>query len=153
MEPFPHQYSVSGFAGASGDVELGSKGLPLLHTAPPPRFGGPGDLWSPETLLVGAVADCFILTFQAVTRASGLKWIWIECDVTGTVDRVDRVPRFTTFRLRAHLMVPEGVDAGLARRVLEKAERSCLISNSLNAPVNLELDVQTPASHHVIETT
>jgi organic hydroperoxide reductase OsmC/OhrA len=30
------------------------------------QLGGPGGQWSPETLLVAAAAECFILTFRAV---------------------------------------------------------------------------------------
>ena len=40
------------------------------------EFGGPGDLWSPETMLAGAVAGCFILTFRAAARASSASIPW-----------------------------------------------------------------------------
>src|SRR6185437_15854167 len=59
MQPFPHRYEVSARASAEGDVTLESYQLPALKSASPAEFGGPGDRWSPETLLVGAVADCF----------------------------------------------------------------------------------------------
>jgi hypothetical protein len=37
--------------------------------AAPAEFGGPGDQWSPESLLAGAIASCFALTFRFVARA------------------------------------------------------------------------------------
>ena len=141
MKDLPHHYSVQASAGAEAGVTLTAAGLPALATASPAEFGGPGDRWSPETLLVGAVANCFILPFRAVTRASKLPWTALRCDVTGTLNRVDRVTQFTSFNLRAQLCVPPGTDGALAQRSIEKAEHACLIANSLKAPVHLQLQI------------
>jgi organic hydroperoxide reductase OsmC/OhrA len=70
MHPLPHHYNVSIRAGEEGSVEITSPGLSTLVSAPPVEFGGPGDLWSPETLIVAAVADCFVFTFRAIAAAS-----------------------------------------------------------------------------------
>ena len=145
MYALPHHYRVKGTGRITEDVELTAEGLAMLPSAPPAEFDGPGDRWSPETLLVGAVADCFILTFRAVARASKLPWLSLDCDVTGTLDRVDGVLQFTHFEMTAHLVVSAGVDAAAARRALEKAERNCLISRSLKAGVVLDATVQIAA--------
>jgi organic hydroperoxide reductase OsmC/OhrA len=137
MQAFPHHYTVSADGSGTGDVELKADGLPTLQSASPIPFDGPGDRWSPETLLVAAVGDCLILTFRAVARASGFAWTSLECDVTGTLDRVERTTRFVAFEVRARLHVPSGTDPDRARQVLEKAERSCLISNSLSGTIHL----------------
>ena len=151
MHAFPHRYRVSAAGQISGEVELTAARLPVLRSASPAEFDGPGDRWSPETLLVGALADCFILTFRAIANASKLSWTSLDCDVIGTLDRVDRVTQFTHFDMTAHLVVPAGVDADAARRALDKAERSCLISSSLKASIALEAEVETaqPAEQHV----
>jgi peroxiredoxin-like protein len=141
MQAFPHRYRVNGSGSVTGEVELSADRLIMLRSASPAEFDGPGDRWSPETLLVGAVADCFILTFRAIAKASGLSWVSLECDVTGTLDRVDRVTRFTDFAIAARLIVPGKRDTERARHALEKAERDCLISRSLKAAVSLEATV------------
>jgi organic hydroperoxide reductase OsmC/OhrA len=141
MQEFPHHYTVTAAGALDGDVELTAERLPRLRSRSPAEFGGPGDRWSPETFLVGAVADCFILTFRAVARASKLSWTSLQCDVTGTLDRVDRAIQFTHLDIHAHLTVPAGTDPDQANRALEKAERSCLISNSLKAAIHLEPEV------------
>jgi len=146
MDPFPHKYSVSVAARAEGDVDLEGPRLPALRSAPPAEFGGPGDRWSPETLLVAAVADCFALTFRAIASASRLPWISLTCEGEGTVERPERVTQFTGFVLRARLLVPDGVDQEQARRALERAERACLVTNSLKAGVRLEAEVEVSAS-------
>ena len=145
MHALPHRYRVKGTGRITGDVELAAERLTMLRSASPAEFDGPGDRWSPETLLVGAVADCFILTFRAIANASKLSWLSLDCDVTGTLDRVDRVMQFTHFDLTAHLVVPAGVNAEAARHALEKAERNCLISSSLKAAVALDARVEIAA--------
>lgn len=145
MHALPHRYRVKGTGRITGDVELTAERLTMLRSASPAEFDGPGDRWSPETLLVGAVADCFILTFRAIANASKLSWLSLDCDVTGTLDRVDRVMQFTHFDLTAHLVVPAGVNAEAARHALEKAERNCLISSSLKAAVALDARVEIAA--------
>ena len=145
MHALPHRYRVKGTGRITGDVELTAERLIMLRSASPAEFDGPGDRWSPETLLVGAVADCFILTFRAIANASKLSWLSLDCDVTGTLDRVDRVMQFTHFDLTAHLVVPAGVNAEAARHALEKAERNCLIASSLKAAVALDARVEIAA--------
>jgi hypothetical protein len=48
--------------------------------------------------MVAAVADCFVLTFRGIAGVSRLPWASVECSVTGTVDRVERVTQFGSRR-------------------------------------------------------
>ena len=48
-----------------------------------------------------------------------------------TIDRSDGVIRFTGLELRARLVLPADGDTDRAKRLLEKAEAACLITNSL----------------------
>ncbi len=146
MKSLPHHYAIAASSGAKGNVDLTSPGLTPIDSAPPAEFGGPGDRWSPETLLVAAVADCFILTFRAIARASKLDWVSLSCDVDGVLDRVDNVTRFTEFRLRAVLDAPPGTDEQKVLRLLEKSERSCLITKSLTAENHLDATVRIAES-------
>ena len=141
MERYPHRYSVGASADTEGSVTISSDRLPSLITAPPQQFGGQGDEWSPETLLVAAVADCFILTFRAIARASKLKWSHLSCTTEGVLDRMDGVTRFTEMLIRANLQLLESQDKERGYRLLEKAEKSCLITCSLIAGSKLESQV------------
>ncbi len=141
MQDLPHHYHVTASSEQEGNVLLKAEELPQLISAPPAEFGGPGDQWSPEHLLVAAVADCFILTFRAIARASKLEWIDLKAPTEGTLDRVERVTRFTAFTVKAILTVPAGTDLEKARRLLEKAESACLITNSLNTENHLEIEI------------
>lgn len=143
MDPLPHHYSVSATGAADGPVPVSSPSLSTIFSAPPAEFGGPGDLWSPETLLLAAVADCYVLSFRAVAAASRFDWIELSCDTEGTLDRVERVTRFTEIVNRVTLKVAAGASEETANRLLQKAEDVCLISNSLSATVHLETAIES----------
>lgn len=138
MHPYPHQYTVHATAEPTGDVPLTAAGLPPIPTAPPAEFDGPGDRWSPETLLCGAVADCFVLSFRAVARASKLDWNSLDTRVEAKLDRVEGRTFFTEIVVHATLRVPLGTDEGRATKLMEKAEHVCLVSNSLVAQRRLD---------------
>ncbi len=141
MTEYPHDYHASASAQAEGLISLECENCPELHSAAPATFGGPGNQWSPEDLLVGAVADCFVLSFRAIARMSKLEWISLTCKASGTLDRVDRSPQFTAFELTTDLVVPEGTDTDRAQRLLEKAEQACFITNSLKAESHLTTNI------------
>ena len=101
MQDFPHHYKVAAKANPEGTVMLSSDGLDDLASAAPAEFGGPGDRWSPETLLAAAVADCFILGFKAIARASRFPWNSLRCDVEAVLERIDHVTRFTASQAHA----------------------------------------------------
>jgi organic hydroperoxide reductase OsmC/OhrA len=141
MQQLPHSYVVSASAEAESNVTLSSDGLESVASAPPEAFGGPGDLWSPETLLVAAVADCFILSFRAIARASAFSWSDLQCRVDGTLDKVDRENRFVAFTVHASLTIGSDADEAKGEKLLHKAEQLCLITNSLIADSHLSVEI------------
>jgi organic hydroperoxide reductase OsmC/OhrA len=141
MQDYPHHYVVSADAPAKGEISVSSNGLETLPSLAPAEFDGPGDLWSPETFLVAAVADCFILTFRAIARGSHFEWNSVSCEVDGVLDRVDRVTRFTEFHVRVTLHVPEGTDQHKAERLVQKSDHVCLVNNSLTAETLLTMKI------------
>jgi organic hydroperoxide reductase OsmC/OhrA len=145
VHPFPHVYSVAADAQSTGNVTLTAARVAAISSAPPAEFDGPGDLWSPEGLLCAAVADCFVLTFRAIARASKFEWTTLRCRVDGVLERADGVTKFTRFTTHATLTVPTGAEADKARLLMDKAEHGCLVSNSLTAARELVAEVITAA--------
>jgi organic hydroperoxide reductase OsmC/OhrA len=145
MQPYPHTYEAAAHGAPTGSVAVTSPRLETLSTAPPAEFGGPGNRWSPETLLVAAIANCFVLTFRALARTvADFRWQGLECRVEGVLDRVEGVTRFSRFVTRATLTVAGGADEARARRLLERAEDGCLIANSLCGTRHLEVTIVAP---------
>jgi organic hydroperoxide reductase OsmC/OhrA len=141
MQAYPHIYKARAESRPGETVFLNSDGLETLPSAAPAEFGGPGDKWSPETLLIAAIADCFVLTFVAISRASKLEWNKLDCSVEGVLDRVENITRFTEFRIQAKLEIPAGTDEAKSRHILEKSESVCLITNSLSGSKSLETEI------------
>ena len=142
MQELPHHYKIEASAERDGDAALSCERLDTIPFAPPAEFGGPGNRWSPETLLVAAVASCFILSFRAIARASKFQWNSLKCEVVGTLDRVEGTMKFTKFTVHATLGVPQDANEELAHRLLEKAEKTCLVTNSLSGDTQLAAAVR-----------
>jgi peroxiredoxin-like protein len=143
MHPFPHRYSVNASIRPDGDVPLSAPGVRVIESASPKEFDGPGNQWSPEGLLTAAVAVCFALSFRAIATASKFSWHSLEVRTEGTLDRVDGKMRFTRFDTHAKLHAAAGADVARAKRLLEKAETSCLVANSLNGERHLTMEVKS----------
>ncbi len=142
MQGLPHDYTATASSTAESLVTASVEGQPDLTLAPPSGFGGPGDIHSPEDLQVAAVASCFILSFKAIARASKLEWESLQVSVSGTLDQVERAIQFTGFTTHARLTLPAESSRDKAERLLEKAEQSCFITNSLRAASALEIELE-----------
>jgi peroxiredoxin-like protein len=138
MSPLPHRYTTVGSGGPSGYARARATAFPDIRLAQPTQYEGPGDAWTPEHLLLAAVEACFIFTFRAIASAAHLNFEYLEVTTEGTVDRKDRVTRFTEIVLRPRLTISDEVDPEHAIRLLDKAERACLVSASLMTPVRIQ---------------
>ena len=141
MQDYPHRYKAAARGGVDGTIDTSSPGLEIIPAMAPPEFDGPGGKWSPETLLVASVANCFILTFRAIARASKFEWNSITCEVVGVLDRPERVTRFTEFHIDVSLHLPAGADGHKAHHLAEKSEQVCLVTNSLTGQKILNVAV------------
>jgi organic hydroperoxide reductase OsmC/OhrA len=146
MHPFPHHYRAQARAAGTGRVMVGAEGVPEIESNAPPEFGGPPGYWSPETLLVAAIADCFILSFRASARASKLAWLSLAVDVEGVLDKADGTTLFTRFTISPRLVVAPGTSETLAQGVLQHAKRLCLVTNSLSGECELVPTVHVVAN-------
>ena len=142
MKPLPHRYEILLEGTPTGYATVSAEGLPTLRLASPAEFGGPGDVWSPEQLLLAAVETCFLLTLRVVAQASKVKFTALDVRAEGAVNRtVDGVLRFTEIVLHARLTVAPGIDRCRAMRALENSERACLFAASLSTPVKLQAEI------------
>jgi len=105
-------------------------------------FDGPGDTWTPEEMLLGAVANCLALTFRSIARAAGLNWLEIQCTSEGVLDKVEKKVLFTQISTLAQLTIAAGEDREKAEKLLRKAEENCFVSNSLSSEKQFTADVR-----------
>ncbi len=117
-------------------------GLLTLEVATPPEFKGHAGIWSPEHLYVASVNACFMSTFLAIAELSKLEFVSFTCQAEGKLEKEEgRGYRMTEITLKPTLTVGYDHDRERATRILEKAEKNCLISNSINTAVRLEPEI------------
>jgi peroxiredoxin-like protein len=124
-----------------GSVE-GDALAPRLDFGAPPEFQGVPGVWSPEHFFVAAVVTCFITTFRAIAEFSKFKFAALVVTGDGVLEKRDGGYHFTRIFLQPTLAIEREEDRERAQRLLEKAERSCVISRSIRSEVVLQPSVE-----------
>jgi organic hydroperoxide reductase OsmC/OhrA len=108
-----------------------------IEIAVPPEFRGPGGRWSPEQLLVGAVASCFAVTFAAIARRHRIPIHSLTVTGTGHVaHRDDGQVGFVALEITPRIETePEFV--GTAEHTARSAHEACLVTGALDVPVHV----------------
>jgi len=134
-----HDYAVNlewnqGRIGQLSSPELEN----LIECATPPEFphGVPG-IWSPEHLFTAAVSSCLMTTFLSVADHSNLKIEKFTCKATGTLAKQDGKWMMTEVHLFPELTLSPGEKEERGLKVLEKAEKACLISHSIKSEIKM----------------
>jgi len=109
-----------------------------LHFAAPPQFGGLDGRWSPEDLLLSAVASCFTTTFHALAHYSKLDYADLEVEVTGSVRKVSSGFAFEEITIRPTLTIADDQEQSRAGRLLAKAKQLCLVARALSVRTTFE---------------
>jgi organic hydroperoxide reductase OsmC/OhrA len=125
-------------------TKVSAPGKPELEVATPPEFkGGIEGVWTPEDLLVAAVATCFSVTLVAVLEQRDLPLRDLHLSATGHLTaRDDGRFGFVAIELTATVQTDApAMDA--VRHAARYAERACLVSMALDVPVHLDLVLQT----------
>jgi len=130
---------------SSGRTGLAKSGSApnAIHFTAPPEFGGLEGRWTPEDLLLCALASCYTTTFRAIAEHSNLEYSDLGVEVDGTVRKADSGYVLTDITLRPDLTISDAADQDRALRLLHKAKASCLVSRALSTIQTFEPRVQT----------
>ncbi len=133
-----HEYRIKAFGagGRNGVVQAEGVLSSISFSAPPEFLGEPGR-WTPEHFLLAAVASCFVSTFSGIAEKSRLGFASFNLDAEGVLGNEDGIWRFTEIKLRPVVSILKEEDRDRVIRLLEKAEKSCLIARSLQFKVLL----------------
>ncbi|MFC2175589.1 OsmC family protein [Bacteroidota bacterium] len=139
-----HLYNVAltwkeGRVGVLSSPELPTK----IEVATPPEFdkGVPG-IWSPEHLFTASVLSCYMTTFLAISEYSKLEFSDFNCSAEGVLSQEEGKFKMTEITLKPVLVIEDEAKRDRALRVLDKAEKACLITNSINTVVHLDATVE-----------
>lgn len=138
-----HEYCIEGFcAGPRKGIVHAEGVLPSISFSAPPEFLGEPGFWTPEHFLVASVASCFISTFSGIAEKSRFEFASFQLDAEGVLGNEEGTWRFTEITLRPFVTVLKEEDRDRAIRLLEKAEKSCLIARALQFNVVLNPNVK-----------
>lgn len=142
-----HIYEVSVVWQSDRKGIMTSPVLPLsIEVATPPQFAkGMDAIWSPEHLFVAAVNSCLMTTFLSIAENSKLEFIKFESKALGKLELVNGKYIMTEVTLMPVLVIQDAINLEKAKRVLQKSEVNCLISNSIKSTVifNPEIKIET----------
>lgn len=118
-----------------------------IEVATPPEFPkGEAGIWSPEHLYTAAVNSCFMTTFLAIAENSKLEFKSLTCPAKGKLSKEEGKYVMSQITLEPVLTIFNEEDKEKAEKILFKAEKACLITNSIKAEVILNPQIELAAS-------
>jgi organic hydroperoxide reductase OsmC/OhrA len=113
----------------------------VIHFSAPLAFGGLEGLWTPEDLLLAALASCFTTTFRALAGYSQFEYIDLQVEVEGTVNKAESGYSFSGIVLRPTVTIHAEENRERALNLLQKTKAACLVSRALATAPTLESHV------------
>jgi organic hydroperoxide reductase OsmC/OhrA len=123
------------------------EGKSPLRIATPREFRGTDpDLWSPEDAFVAAEASCLAVTIVALAEREQLPMRGLSVQAEGVVGRrPDSRFGFIRIEQTVELNTDRGYE-GAARALVAKAEDICLVTVSLDLPVETTVQISAPVA-------
>jgi peroxiredoxin-like protein len=119
-----------------------------IHFTAPTEFGGLEGRWTPEELLLAAVAGCYTTTLRAIAGTAQFDFTDLQVEASGTVRKIDSGYSFTQIVVRPNLKINSAEERDRALDLLKRAEKLCLVSRALGTNLKFEpqLEIVKPAS-------
>jgi organic hydroperoxide reductase OsmC/OhrA len=112
-----------------------------LQVATPPEFrGGVKGIWSPEELLVAAVASCYELTLAAIAERRRVPLSHVETAASGHLEHGHDGYRFTVIDLDVHI-VTDPTHEQEAKELALLTKDHCIVGKALDAPIHVDVTV------------
>jgi len=109
----------------------------------PAEMDGPGVGTNPDEMLLGAAATCYVITLAAMIERAKLPLKEMSHDAEGIVDVTNGVFTYKKIIHRPTVVLLDTAtekDHKRLSRLVEKAEKSCMISRAIQGNVELELE-------------
>ncbi|MGE4453857.1 MAG: OsmC family protein [Sphaerochaeta sp.] len=121
---------------------LSSAHLPTIEVATPANFpGGHEGIWSPEHLYTAAAEICLMTTFLSLAEKTKLSFKSYKSEASGTMEKTEKGFLITYIHIKPTVVITDEQQKEKTLTMLEKAEKYCLISNSMKTEVTIEPEV------------
>ncbi|SFE08048.1 peroxiredoxin, SACOL1771 subfamily [Lentibacillus persicus] len=124
---------------SSGSIDAGNL---KTEISIPSEMDGPGIGTNPDEMLLGAAATCYVITLAAMIERRELPLKEMSLNSEGIVDVTDGVFTYEKIIHKPYVVLEENAtekDYKILRKLVEKAETSCMISRAIQGNVVLEL--------------
>jgi peroxiredoxin-like protein len=140
---YVHKYRVvAWWASGRTGIAKSDTAPNVIHFAAPPQFGGMDGRWTPEDLLLTAVASCFTTTFQAIAEYEGFEYRDLQVEAQGEMRKTPEGFSFEEVVIRPTLGILDESKSERAVALLRKAGSVCMVSKTLANPPKLEIKVE-----------
>ena len=143
--PSEYTYRVSAWwtSGRTGLAKCESSPN-TIHFSEAAELGGLQGRWTPEQLLLCALAGCFTTTFHDVARGAKFDYTDLEVEIEGSVRRSRAAGcNFNEILIRPRLTVASDEQREVGLSLLRRAKSVCLISRAITIPQTMEPAVET----------
>jgi len=114
-----------------------------IHFTAPKEFGGLEGRWTPEELLLAALAGCFTTTLRTIAGSAQFDFTDLQVEASGTVRKAAEFGYgFSEIVIRPNLKIASSKERERALDLLEKTERLCLVSRAIRTPLKFEPQIE-----------
>ncbi len=115
-----------------------SDGKPGFSVSSPPEFKGEPGIWTPEDMYVAAIESCLMATFLTFAERARIPVTSYTSTAEGVLEFVEDRYQFTKVIVRPLIVIRDEEALKRTETVLQDANHSCLISNSVRTEVTVE---------------
>jgi len=119
---------VAWWASGRTGIARSSSAPNAIHFASPPAFGGLEGRWTPEDLLLCAIASCYTTTFRALADSSKLACTDLQVEVESAIGKADTGYNLGQVLIHANLTISREEDRARSIKLLHKTKELCLVS-------------------------
>ncbi|ASN04000.1 OsmC family protein [Virgibacillus necropolis] len=137
---FELKASWPGGRNSEGFIETGNL---KTKVSIPPEMDGPGIGTNPDEMLLGAAATCYLITLAAMIERADLPLKEMSLASDGKVDVTNGVITYKKIIHKPFVRLTSKAsneDYSKLEKLINKAEKSCMISRALQGNVEIELE-------------
>jgi len=117
-----------------------------IHFAAPIEFGGMEGRWTPEELLLAAVASCFTTTLGTIAGKARVELTDLQVEASASVRRSPAGYAIDAIELRPSVRIASSADGERVLELMRRAESLCLVARSLGVPVRCVPQLDQPVA-------
>lgn len=138
-----HFFLKADWPGGRNNVGYIDAGKLQTKVSIPPEMDGPGIGTNPDEMLLGAAATCYVITLGAMIERANLPLQEMSLESEGIVEVKNNVITYKKIIHKPTVTLTNQASEKnyqMLKKLIERAEESCMISRALKGNVKIELE-------------